>query len=157
MPQQNLSAEEIAKLFNTKENGLHLKVRKGLLWENIWPTSSSEIKILENITTALLIAIPNDILPDPEEEMRTRPVEVNGFTASSSFSSPRGNMSPCQNELKDYGARTVPSFKRQSNSFRGSRKRTKNELRNYKFFTLSDVETGQDPEDIYDVPVDLNK
>ena len=47
MPQQNLSAEEIAKLFNTKENGLHLKVRKGLLWENIWPTSSSEIKIPE--------------------------------------------------------------------------------------------------------------
>ena len=31
MPRQNLSAEEIAKVFNTKENGLHLKVRKGLL------------------------------------------------------------------------------------------------------------------------------
>ena len=157
MPRQNLSAEEIVKLFNTKENGLHLKVRKGLLWENIWPTSSSEINIPENITTALLVAIPNDILPDPEEEMRTRSIKVNAITASSSFSSPRENMSPYQNELKGYGARTVPSFKRQSNSFHGSRKRTKNELPNYKFFMLSDVETEQDPEDIYDVPVDLNK
>ena len=82
MPRQNLGAEEIAKLFNTKENGLHLKVRKGLLWENIWPTSSSEIRIPENITSTLLIAIPNDILLDPEEEMMTRPVKVNAFTAS---------------------------------------------------------------------------
>ena len=82
MPGQNLSAEEIAKLFNTKENVLHVKVRKDLLWESIWPTGSSEIKIPENITTALLIAIPNYILPDPEEEMRTRPVKVNAFTAS---------------------------------------------------------------------------
>ena len=35
MPRKNLSAEEMAKLFNTNVNGLHLKVRKGLLWENI--------------------------------------------------------------------------------------------------------------------------
>ena len=35
MPQQNLGAEQITKLFNAKGNGLHLKVRKGLLWENI--------------------------------------------------------------------------------------------------------------------------
>ena len=88
MPQQNLRAEEITKLFNTKGNGLDLKIRKGLLWENIWPTSSSEIKIPEIITTAILITIPNDILLDPEEKMRTRPVKVNAFTASSSFSSP---------------------------------------------------------------------
>ena len=33
----------------------------------------------------------------------------------------------------------------------------KNELPNYKFFMLSDVETEQDVKDIYDVPVDLNK
>ena len=79
MPRQNLSAEEIAKLFNTKENGLNLKFRKGLLWENIWPTSSSEIKIPENITTALLTDISNDILPGPEE-VRARPVKVNAFT-----------------------------------------------------------------------------
>ena len=88
MPRKNLSAEEMAKLFYTNVNGLHLKVRKGLLWENIWPTSSSEIKIPKNITTALLIAIPNDTLPDPKEEMRTRPIKVNAFTASSWFSSP---------------------------------------------------------------------
>ena len=48
-------------------------------------------------------------------------------------------------------------FKRQSSSFHGSRKRTKNELPNYKFLMLSDVEAEQYPEDIYDVPVCLNK
>lgn len=57
MTGQNLSVEGIAKLFNAKENGLHLKVRKGLPWEKIWPASSSEIMIPENITTALLIAL----------------------------------------------------------------------------------------------------
>ena len=89
--------------------------------------------------------------------MRTRTVKVNAFTASSPFSSPQGNVSPYQNKLKGYGARTVPSFKRQSSSFHGSSKRTKNELPNYKFFILSDVETKQDPEDRYNVPADLNK
>ena len=90
--------------------------------------------------------------------MRTRPVKVNVLTASPSFSSPRGNMSPYQNELTSFGARTVPPFKRQSSSFHGSRKKTKSELPSYKFFTLSDVETEQqDPKDIYDVPAGLNK
>ena len=87
----------------------YIKVRKGLLWDNIWLKSLSEIKIPENITTALLIAIPNDILPDPEKEMRTRP--VNAFTTSPSFSSMRGNIEPYQNELTGYRAKTVPSFK----------------------------------------------
>ena len=61
IPRQNLSPEDLEKLFNKKENDLCLEVIKGLLWENIWPTSSSEIEIPENITTALLIIIPNDI------------------------------------------------------------------------------------------------
>lgn len=73
------------------------------------------------------------ILPGPVEEMRTRLVKVNAFTACSSFLSPQKNMSPYQNELKGYGTRTVSSFKGQSSSFLGSRKRTKNELPNYKF------------------------
>ena len=132
-----------------------IKVRKGLLWDNIWLKSLSEIKIPENITTALLIAIPNDILPDPEKEMRTRP--VNAFTTSPLFSSMRGNIEPYQNELTGYRAKTVPSFKWQSSSFHGSRKRIKNELPNYKFFTVSDVETEyQGTEAIYDKPADLN-
>ena len=133
----------------------YIKVRKGLLWDNIWLKSLSEIKIPENITTALLIAIPNDILPDPEKEMRTRP--VNAFTTSPLFSSMRGNIEPYQNELTGYRAKTVPSFKWQSSSFHGSRKRIKNELPNYKFFTVSDVETEyQGTEAIYDKPADLN-
>ena len=65
--------EEIAKVFNTKENCLHLKVRKGFLWDNIWLTSSPEIKIPENITTAVLVVIQSDILPDPEEKIKTKP------------------------------------------------------------------------------------
>ena len=133
----------------------YIKVRKGLLWDNIWLKSLSEIKIPENITTALLIAIPNDILPDPKKEMRTRP--VNAFTTSPLFSSMRGNIEPYQNELTGYRAKTVPSFKWQSSSFHESRKRIKNELPNYKFFTVSDVETEyQSTEAIYDKPADLN-
>ena len=135
----------------------YIKVRKGLLWENIWLKSLSEIKIPENITTALLTAIPNDILPDPGKEMRTRPVKVNAFTTSPSVSSMRGNKSPYQNELTGYRAKTVPSFKCQSSSFHGSKKRIKNELPNYKFFTVSDVETEyQGTEAIDDEPADLN-
>ena len=65
MPRQNLSAEKIVKLFNTKKNGLPLKVKKGLLWQKTWPTSSSENRIPENVTTTLLIAMPNNISPDP--------------------------------------------------------------------------------------------
>ena len=134
-----------------------IKVRKGLLWDNIWLKSLSEIKIPENITTALLTAIPNDILPDPGKEMRTRPVKVNAFTTSPSVSSMRGNKSPYQNELTGYRAKTVPSFKWQSSSFHGSKKRIKNELPNYKFFTVSDVETEyQGTEAVYDKPADLN-
>ena len=53
---------------------------------------------------------------------------MNAFTASSSFSSPRRNMSPYQNGLEGYEAITVRSIKRQSSSFHGSRKRTKSEL-----------------------------
>lgn len=135
----------------------YIKVRKGLLWENIWLKSLSEIKIPENITTALLTAIPNDILPDPGKEMRTRPVKVNAFTTSPSVSSMWGNKSPYQNELTGYRAKTVPCFKWQSSSFHGSKKRIKNELPNYKFFTVSDVETEyQGTEAIYYEPADLN-
>ena len=59
-------------------------------------------------------------------------------------------------ELTGYGARTVPSFKRHSSSLHGSRKKTKNELPNYKFLSLFTLKQ-QDLEDIYDVPADLSK
>lgn len=110
MPRQNLIAEGIENCLILRKMA-YIKVRKGLLWENIWLKSLSEIKIPENITTALLTAIPNDILPDPGKEMRTRPVKVNAFTTSPSVSSMRGNKSPYQNELTGYQAKTVPSFK----------------------------------------------
>ena len=134
IPRQNLSPEDLEKLFNKTENDLYLEVIKGLLWENIWPTSSSEIEIPENITTALLIIIPNDIhitRPCGRNEDKTCQSECI-YSMFFVFITTIKYVT-VQNELKGYGTRTVSSFKGQSSSFLGSRKRTKNELPNYEF------------------------
>lgn len=134
-------SQELARLFNTKIDGMHIKYKILGSWENVWPINGS-FDVPGSVDFALLIALDHlqDEMPGP--------------------SSSQAHVTPTYHPLfrrgnNAVGSRAIPSCsKRKESSVPLPLKKRKVESC-FKTICVSEIDDSGNPISVSEVPIDL--
>lgn len=185
LPCTEMTTGELINFFQVERPGMHLKIKRGSAYQNIWPNENGIFKVPHDVDSAILIAVKEIRNTEEELEMVQNTPTYSAFSSTPGsavnrynpptgafitgharrgnatatmhrcLETPLSSTSTFSNISKSFGSRPAPSVWNLNLKGSGKRKKLSTETKSFRL-TFYDTE-GNTMQDLWDIPIDLSR